>query len=586
MNPRPQTLLFAWTFVVAAAACAGRPTPLAREASFADTVIKRARIYTVDNANPWAQSVAVRSGRIIAVGSDAETEKLTGPSTRVVDAAGRFVMPGFIDSHTHIFVGALSAQRVNLSLADSLPKLRAYLQAIRDQNPGQSPIYARGWQNHLFPKQGPRKEILDEIFGSRAVVLGSVDGHSTWFSSKALELAGVDADTPDPQPGVSFFERDPVTKEPLGTAREAASALVTPKIIQFKRETYQAALKKWLPQAAAAGLTAVFDAGATAPTQEDAYRILQSLENNGNLTLRVYGSVMYAGDGDQPAKRLLALRGNYEGQYYRPYSIKLFVDGVPEGHTAFLLAPYVDQPDTRGEPMISPDRLNAIISDAFALDVAVHVHAIGGGAIRMTLDAIEIARASTSNREVPAAIAHMDFVDAADIPRFARLSVFAQTSIQWAAADPSYDSIGGFVGMDVVEAAYPVKALLDAGAVVTFGADWPASAYLSTYEPLTLLEMAVTRRLPGNVTMPIRNAAQRLPVEEAIECLTLRSARMLGVDGEIGSIQVGKKADVIILDADILKIPAHEIHGTQVLLTMMDGRIVHRAAPFAAMVER
>jgi len=558
------------------AACSKPATDVAASAvDYADVVITSARVHTIDDAVPRAESVAITGDRITALGSADDTAELIGPDTRVIDARGRLVLPGFVDSHTHIFAGSFSAQRINLSLADNLDTLKEFLFAIKDQNPGTEAIYARGWQNHIFPKDGPRKGLLDEIFGDRVVVLGSVDGHSTWFSSKAFEVAGVDASTPDPEPGVSFFERDPVTGELLGTAREAASGLVTRKVISFEREAYKAALQRWLPQAAAAGLTTVFDAGASAPTQEEAYRILAELEDSDELTLRVYGSVGYQFGDDDPSARLLEYREKYTGEYYRPYSVKLYADGVPEGHTAFLLEPYVDQPDSVGEPMIKPDRMAELIVDSFERDVPVHVHAIGGAAVRMTLDAIEAAREATGKYDVPAAIAHMDFVSPADIPRFADLNVVAQTSIQWAAADPSYENIGGFVGMDVVEDAYPVKTLIESGAVQSFGADWPAAAYLSTYEPLTLLEVAVTRQLPGELEMPVRKRSERLTVDEAIRSLTIRSAIQLDADDEIGSLAVGKKADLILLDDDVFEMPAHDIHKARVALTMMDGRVVH-----------
>lgn len=573
---RISRLGLAWAALVLAAGCSrsgdDAPDPAAE---FADIVITSARVYTVDDIMPWAESIAISDDRIAAVGSDETTALLIGPDTRVIDGRGRLLLPGFVDSHTHIFAGSFSAQRINLSLADNLEKLEEFLYAIKDQNPGDEAIYARGWQNHIFPKDGPRKELLDKIFGDRVIVLGSVDGHSTWFSSKALEVAGVDASTPDPEPGVSFFERDPVSGELLGTAREAASGLVTRKVISFEREAYKEALQRWLPQAAAAGLTTVFDAGASAPTQEEAYRILAELEDSDELTLRVYGSVGYQFGDDDPSARLLEYREKYSGDYYHPYSVKLYADGVPEGHTAFLLEPYVDQPDSVGEPMIKPDRMTELIVDSFERDVPVHVHAIGGAAVRMTLDAIEAAREATGKYDVPAAIAHMDFVSAEDIPRFAALNVVAQTSIQWAAADPSYDNIGGFVGMDVVEEAYPVRTLIEAGAVQSFGADWPAAAYLSTYEPLTLLEVAVTRQLPGELEMPVRKRSERLTVDEAIKSLTIRSAIQLDAEDEIGSLEAGKKADLILLDDDLFEMPTHEIHKARVALTIMDGRIVH-----------
>ncbi len=386
------------------------------------------------------------------------------------------LMPGLIDSHTHIFGGSFSAQSVNLSLADTMDALSDALRTLHTENPGNTVVYARGWQNHLFPPDGPRKEMLDIIFGNRPVVLNSVDGHSTWFSSKAFEIAGVDAETEDPEPGISFFERDKTTGELLGTVREGAGNIVRNAVLSFDRGSYKRALERWLPNAAAAGLTTVYDAGARAPTEEDAYQTLAELEQEGKLTLRVFGSVGYQFGDDEPAARLLDLKSRFTGSYFRPYAVKLYADGVPEGHTAYLLTPYLDRPESTGEPMIPADRMAELIGSAFTHDVPVHIHAIGDGAIRMTLDAIEQARNATGKHDVAAAIAHMDFVHPADIPRFQELGVVAQTSIQWAAQDPSYENIGAFVGMQRMFDAYPVKSLIEAGALQTFGADWPAAA--------------------------------------------------------------------------------------------------------------
>jgi predicted amidohydrolase YtcJ len=543
----------------------------------ADFLFHSGHIYAVIGDAPRADAVAVTDDRISFVGSRSDAESLIGPDTRIIDLDGKMLMPGLIDSHSHIFAGSFSSQRVNLSLADTMDKFSEALLVLLDENPGDGVVYARGWQNHLFPPDGPRKEMLDAVFGDRPVVLGSVDGHSTWFSSKAFEIAGVDADTQDPEAGVSFFERDKTTGEPLGTAREGAGNIVSNEILNFDRLSYKRALERWLPEAAAAGLTTVFDAGASAPTEEDAYQTLAELEQEGKLTLRVFGSVGYQFGDDQPESRLLDLKERFTGAYYRPYAVKLYADGVPEAHTAFLLTPYLDRPGSTGEPMIPADRMAELITSAFEQDVPVHVHAIGDGAIRLTLDAIELARNTTGKHEVGAAIAHMDFVQPADMPRFAELGVVAQTSIQWAAQDPSYENIGAFVGMQRMHDAYPVKSLIEAGALQTFGADWPAAAYFATYRPLDLLEVAVTRQLPGEIEMPVRNRNERLELSDAIAGMTIRAAIQLEADGEIGSIEVGKKADLIVLDRNLFEIPAHEIHDVRILMTLMDGRIVHEA---------
>ena len=542
----------------------------------ADWVFEGGKVFTAEPDAPWAEAVAIKGGRIVYVGSSDGAQDLIGAETQVVDVGAGLLIPGLMDSHTHIFNGSYADVGVNLSLADTADKLAAALETIRDDNPGTAPVYARGWQNHLFPAHGPLASQLDEVFGDRIVILGSVDGHSTWFSSRALREAGVDASFPDPKPGVSFFERDPLTNAPLGTAREGAGGFIRTTFIPGDKTAYQNRLEAWLPRAAAAGLTSVFDATASAPTEEDAYKIWQALDQSGALSLRVFGSIIQNTSADVMTSRFEQYREEFTGERLRLEALKIVADGVPEGHTAFLLTPYVDTPDEDyGYPMMSKPDLTAQITTYFASDIPVHVHAIGGAAVRMTLDAIADARRATGNLTVRATIAHMDFVSADDIPRFSELNVTAQTSIQWAARDPSYFNIGGFVGMQKVEEAYPIRSLMDAGANQSFGADWPASAYLSTYKPLELLEAAVTRKLPGEASMPARNEAEAISLEEAIIAMTRNTAIQLGELERLGTLAVGKEADLVLLANDLFSIDPNTIHSTEVRMTMVGGEVVH-----------
>jgi predicted amidohydrolase YtcJ len=422
----------------------------------ADLVFSGGHIFTADPLIPQASAVAVRGDRIVYVGSSEGVEVFVDERTRQIPIGDGLLIPGLMDSHTHIFMGSFTDVGVNLSHADTPEKLQAALEKIRDDQPGEGTLYARGWQNHLFPKTGPEAEILDTIFGDRVVILQSVDGHSTWFSSRALKEGGVDESFPDPEPGVSFFERDPLTNRPLGTAREKAGTHIKEAFIPGDKAAYEERLISWLPRAAAAGLTSVFDAWTGAPTEEEAYQIWQELNARGALSLRVFGSVRELDDADIIAERFANYTAQYSNPMVRPEAVKMAADGVPEGHTAYLLTPYVDSSNEDfGKPMMSKAEMKANIEVYFAQNIPIHIHAIGGAAVRQSLDAIEAARVATQNQTVRATIAHMDFVHPDDIERFAALNVTAQTSIQWAARDPSYFNIGSFVGMEKVENAYP-----------------------------------------------------------------------------------------------------------------------------------
>jgi predicted amidohydrolase YtcJ len=550
----------------------------------ADLVILNARVHTMDSGKgpdggTIASAVCVRGSSITAVGDARTATACTGPATRRIDAGGRLLLPGFIDSHMHAMMGAFAETGINLSLADTPEKLNAALLQLRQANPGTGPIFARGWQNHLFGPQGPTSARLDAIFGDRVVILGSVDGHSDWFSSRALQLGGATSATPDPEPGVSFFERDAKTGALLGTAREDAGAFIIRKLIPRSPVDYAAAFLRWQPLAAESGLTALFDAGMGAPTEADAYAVLDTLQHQGRLALRMFTSTGDRGESDDPVARLVQLKADFGSELLRPTAVKLFADGVPEGHTAWLLQPYQDKPGFPGKPMMTDAHLLARLRAAETAQIPTHTHAIGGAAIRQVLNGVEKVRAEGAGKPGQRhAIAHMDLVDPADIPRFAQLGVIAQTSIQWATRDPSFDNIAAFVGEPLAESAYPIRSLLDAGVVQSFGTDWPAAAYLSTWKPLVQIEVAVTRRLPGARTAPPRNPAQAITVAEAVTGLTRSAAWQLGAESQLGSIEPGKRADLVLLDRNIFTADPFTIAEGKSLLTLVNGRIVHQDA--------
>ena len=544
----------------------------------ADTVIINARIHTMAGKGATAdggrvvQGLCIANGRITQVGNTAQARACIRPGTRVIDAGGRLVLPGLIDSHMHALSGSLADTGIDFAAADTPEKLQAALAELKAASPGTGPIQARGWQNHLFGPQGPTAAALDAVFGDRIVLIESVDGHSSWYSTAALKAGGISAATPDPVPGSSFWERD-AAGNPTGTAREGADADMARRLFAPTMAAYAAAFRRWLPRALESGLTGLFDAGMGAPDEASAYRLLAGMEAAGQLPLRYFSSTANRGEGDDPVARLVRLKADYGSRLLRPTAVKLFADGVPEGHTAFLLANYKDKADFKGIAMMTDAHLDARITAAEKAGVPVHVHAIGGAAVRQVLDAVARARFAglTGQRH---AIAHMDLVDPADVPRFAKLNVVAQTSIQWATRDPSYDNIGRFVGADLMEGAYPVKSLIASGAVQSFGTDWPAAAYLSTWKPLTQIEVAVTRRLPGRRDLPARNAGEALSVAQAVRALTHGSAWQLGVERELGSLEVGKRADLVMLDRNIFRTDPFTIAGARSLMTMVDGRVV------------
>ncbi len=286
-----------------------------------------------------------------------------------------------------------------------------------------------GWRYMAFPSTGPRKEDLDAIWSDRPVFLCAIDIHCAWVNSKALQLAGITKDTPDPVPGFSRFQRDPATGEPTGFLVEPpAMVQVLDAAEPFAIGTAAANLGLWLPKASAAGITSVMDAGVIVVSEDEAFQHYVDLENAGNLPFRVVGTHYYNDPKTDPILIITGLRAKYRTELVRASVLKLNIDGGLEPYTAYLIDPYSDKPDTKGVTLIPPDRIKQIISIADREGIDVHCHVIGDGAVRLVLDAVEEAIAANPPRDRRHSLAHLPFVSDSDLTRFAKLGVIAQSS--------------------------------------------------------------------------------------------------------------------------------------------------------------
>jgi hypothetical protein len=561
--------------VVPAAALAACAAAGAAAAPPADLVLTGGAVYTVDAARSWAEAVAIRGGRIAWVGSDDGAAAWIGPATRVVALGGRFVMPGFHDSHVHPITGGMRTLQCELSgaatAAEAVERVGAYAAA----HPGKPWITGRGWELPLFPAANPRKELLDAVVPDRPVYLTAADGHNAWVNSKALALAGVTAATADPPSG--RIERDAATGEPSGCLRENAKALVSrllPKTTQAERAE---GLARTVELAHRAGLVGLFDASVDAIELE----VYRDLDRAGRLDLHI-GIAMYV-DPEKPlapqVAEIVALRGLDWGPHVHLRSAKLFADGVIESGTAALLAPYVGRGEDRGGLEWDTAKL---AEAAVALDRAglqLHVHAIGDRAIRATLDAVEAARRANGPRDRRPTLAHIELFDPAEVPRFRTLGAVASFQPLWAWADPYIrDLTEPQLGPERSRRLYPIASLAATGAVIAGGSDWS----VSSLAPLEGIEVAVTRRGPGEGPGPAWLPDERVPLATMLAAYTIGSAYAAFNERESGSLEAGKAADVIVLDRNPFAVPPHEISEIRVLLTLFAGREVWRDPAFAA----
>jgi predicted amidohydrolase YtcJ len=541
-------------------------------------VFRGGTVYTVAPAQPWAEAVAVRDKSVIAVGSNAEIDKLIGPETRVIELNGRMILPGFVEGHIHPFLGSFFSAGVNLQLATREDALAAIAKFARENPTG--PLRGFGWRVDMFPPEGPNKADLDRILPDRPAFFFSIDGHNLWANSKALEMAGIGRDTADPIPGFSFYARD-AKGDPTGYVLEIAAVLATVNAVDpISVSAMGRLLEGWLPEAAAAGITTVFDAGVP-PIGEDQGAILKfytELERQGRLPFRVIASYMMKGPPIENAVRdALDLHRRIRTELVQARMLKIVGDGTAEAYTALLLEPYADKPDSRGQSPFSQEQWTRMITDADAAGIDIHVHACGEGTTRIVLNAFEAAIAANPKRDRRHSMAHLVLVDDADIPRFARLGVNAQFSANWMSADPdSVDILLERYGPERQRKIYRPRSILETGGTISFGTDWPAAGYFATFKPLDAIQVAVTRQLIGKPDAPVLEpASERLDLAQAVHANTMGAAHQLRMEHQVGSIEAGKHADLIVLEKNIFAVDKHDIAKVRIDMTMMNGRFTH-----------
>ncbi|MCB0934074.1 MAG: amidohydrolase family protein [Mycobacterium sp.] len=538
------------------------------------TVFRGGAVYTLDSNRPWASAVAVSGKTIIAVGSDAEATEAAGPDANIVELDGRMLLPGFIEGHIHPLLGGFFTSGVDLQLptkADVLAAVAAYAKA----NP-QGPVRGFGWRMDMVGPAGPQRDDLDAILPDRPVLLVAIDAHSMWVNSATLEQAGITRDTPDPVPGFSSFGRGS-DGEPNGFVLEAPAMIrVLGAVEPLTRELLAELFSTWAPKAAAAGITAMFDAGMP-PVGDDPdglADVYTELEASGLLPFRVVVSHLVKEPPIEDAvDRVRALRDRLGTELVTGGVLKIVGDGTLEGHTGYLLEPYADLPDSVGQSPFSEEQWHRLVAEADAAGLDLHVHAIGDRTTRIALDAIAAAIAANPPRDRRHTIAHLELVDDTDLPRLGQLGVIGQFSSNWMAADAGNTGITlTRCGPDRYRTIYRPRTVLDGGATISFGTDWPAASWFSTYKPLDAIETAVTRQSVGQPDMPVLEPAdERLDLAQALEAATLGPARQLRLDHLVGSIEPGKRADLVVLRQNLFEVEPHQIAATPVDMTMMNG---------------
>jgi predicted amidohydrolase YtcJ len=533
----------------------------------ADIVFRNGSIYTVDINRSWADAVAISDGRIVYVGSDAGTEEFTGPGTQVVDLEGRMMLPGFQDVHIHPISGGIEAQACDLNSLATLEEYLAAIETCASENPNEEWIVGGGWSMSVFgPGANASRTLLDEIVPDRPVMLTSADGHSAWVNSRALEIAGITADTPNPPDGL--IDRAPDGR-PVGSLQEGAIYLVSRHAPAIALETRTDGLEYAINMLNDYGITSVQDASVA----EDDLKAYRALDERGELSLRVVGSLWWDREqGLEQVEDFMALREQYTGGRVRATTVKIMQDGVMENFTAAMLEPYLGQGDNKGIPMVQPEALEEAVTALDAEDFQVHFHAIGDAAIRQSLDAVAAALDVNGNLGNRHHISHLELIDPEDIPRFAELHVVANFQPLWAFADSYIEDLTiPFIGEERSRWLYPIGSVHESGGMIAFGSDWS----VSTANPFDEIETAITRMGSRGETSEPFLPQERIDLPLALAAFTINAAYVNTQEDETGSIEVGKYADLIVLDRNLFEISPQDISETSVLMTMIEGQVVH-----------
>ena len=541
----------------------------------ADLILTNAKVYTVDSERSWAEAVAIKDGKILFVGTDAETEPFIGPQTRIADLQDKLLLPSFQDAHSHFAKGGASATGCPVY---ELPDKETVLAEIRkcvEADPDSKIIRGYGWTIDQFDNgMPPSKDLLDAIESSRPLVFGDADGHALWANSKAFEVYGITKDTPSPEGGK--VEKDPETGELWGTVHEETGMnLIRNKWPAFTDEEMISGIKYAQEYYHSIGITAVSESIVKLEGRDN-YRslpALSALNESGVLKMRVLAALLWdAQKGMEQLETFKNVRDEYSRNNLQVDAIKFWADGVVETHTAMMLEPYTDMPDSRGLMMVPLEQLMEAVPLVDAAGFQAHIHTIGDATARYALDAVEATWQTNGRRDARHQITHAQFVHPDDLERFTKLDVGVSFQPLWAYEDEyiTYYTLPR-VGPERIKWSYPIGTLMENGTRVAFSSDWP----VSSANPFWGIETAITRLDPftgeGTPFLP----DERIDLADAIEAYTINAAYLNMLDDTTGSIEVGKFADLVVLDQNLFEIPVSAISDTNILMTMFEGDVVY-----------
>ena len=552
-------------------------TGCSKSNNYADTVIT-GTIYTSEAGQKIVSAIAVKNGVYQYVGDEEGVKEFIGDNTEVINLENGMAMPSFFEAHAHAELGGIGKlYQVELYDGKSMQDYEQIVSNFVAEHKDLKILRGSGWGNGYTPKNGPTKDVLDRISKDIPIVLTSQDYHSIWVNSKAMEVAGVNADTPDVEGGV--IERDPVTKEPTGTFREKAQELILSKLPDYTIEEYKNGILAYQDEALSYGVTSIFNPMLNMNSDgKKLFTALNELDKSGDLKLNYFSGYQVLSESD-PISNLNViadLKKQANGNKFKLTTVKLFADGVVEGKTAYLLEDYTSDPGFRSVGLWEQDFMNEVCLKAEELGLQIHIHSIGDAAARLSVNALDYVQKQTGATNKRHAITHLQLVHKDDIKRMGELNIVAVANPYWFFKEDGYyyELELPYLG-ERAEHEYPMKDLFDAGCVVSLASDYPVTV---PPRPLDGIQVGATRMNLEGEADSLLGADQIVSVEQMMDSATINGAYQNFAEGSLGSIKVGKKADFIILDNNILEINPLDITKTKVLKTYSDGKLVYEAA--------
>lgn len=530
--------------------------------NYADYVFSGNAIFTACSQDLIDGFVAVSGNKIIALGQKSEMNKWVGKGTKVYELEDKIIMPGFYDSHTHIEIGMLGYNSVDLTYAKSEEEAVKMVAEVANTKAKDDPIIiGYNWYHINWDKKElPTKESLDRIVPDKPVILFRLENHGVWLNSKGLELCNIDRNTESPMGGVIFKDQN---GEPTGYLHEFSQLLVYPHIV-FPKE--KQLIKDLTDQMGSFGITSISD---LYMSDKPIYDRILGLEKEGNLKIRYNFHTLLSDDMSLEKE----LREKYNTEKIKFCGIKGFIDGTVLGYTGLLVEPYSDKPDTCSELEMDYEQIRENVIKADKENFRVRLHCIGDGAVRFALDVFEEAREVNGPKDLRHSIAHIEVIHPDDIQRFSKLNVIADLHpahvnlpCEKASENPYLVHLG-----ERGKYCFNYKSIIDTGAKVAFGSDFP----VVTLNPMLGVYRAVTRRFNDGLPVDGWNPEQRLTMGEVLQGYTVGSAYHDSRENELGTLETGKLADIVVLDRNLFEIPVEDIQNTKVLLTMVDGKIVY-----------